>query len=206
MNRQIVSRLGVLCLALALCGCATPSGIPVAAISQPEIAAAYLPLHGRAHLGLDRAAGAAVVIGPGIAVTNAHNSNLVDARSVIGTASQSDLMFFRTSRTAVPATAPPREGEAVIAYGQDTDGKLRLAQGVIRQIVMTPGYNSSPYFIFAGDAGPGFSGGPVIDASGRLVGITFGYVGDGKNRLIYAYDMARVRAEFSRLGTTPPAS
>jgi hypothetical protein len=39
----------------------------------------------------------------------------------------------------------------------------------------------------------------VIDADGRLIGITFGYKDEGKNRLIYAYDMARVRAEFSRL-------
>jgi hypothetical protein len=45
----------------------------------------------------------------------------------------------------------------------------------------------------------------VIDGSGRLVGITFGYTGEGKNRLIYAYDMARVRAEFSRLGKISPS-
>jgi len=55
------------------------------------------------------------------------------------------------------------------------------------------------YFIFAGDAGPGFSGGPVLDHSGQLIGITFGYRQDGSNRLIYAYPMSRVRAEFSAL-------
>jgi hypothetical protein len=189
-----------LCLALALCACATASGIPAAIIPQPDIAAAYLPLKGRTHLGLDRAAGAAVIIGPGIAVTNAHNSNLVDAGNVIGTATLSDLLFFRTARSASPATATPKPGEAVTAYGQDLDGKLRLAHGVVREIVMTPGYEASPYFIFAGDAGPGFSGGPVVDGDGRLIGITFGYKDEGKIRLIYAYDMARVRAEFSRLG------
>ena len=70
---------------------------------------------------------------------------------------------------------------------------------------MTPGYDASPYFIFTGDAAPGFSGGPVVDSDGRLIGITFGYKDEGKNRLIYAYDMARVRAEFSSAGKRRPA-
>jgi hypothetical protein len=194
------SRFGALCLALALSGCAAASGVPASTIPQPDIAAAYLPLQGRIHLGLDRAAGAAVIIGPGVAVTNAHNANLIDPKSLIGTATLSDLLFFRTSRSANPAMAAPRPGEAVTAYGQDLNGKLRLARGQVREIVMTQGYDASPYFIFTGDAGPGFSGGPVVDGDGRLVGITFGYKDEGKNRLIYAYDMARVRAEFSRLG------
>ena len=193
------SRVFALLGLLALAGCATASGVPAAAISQPDIAGGYLPLSGRTHLGLDKAAGAAMVFRPGIAVTNAHNANLVDPKSVIGTATLSDLMFFRTGKGAAPPTAIPVAGTAVTAYGQDVSGKLRLAHGVIRQIVMTPGYDSSPYFIFSGDAGPGFSGGPVVDASGKLVGITFGYRGEGRNRLIFAYDMARVEAEFSRL-------
>ena len=89
------------------------------------------------------------------------------------------------------------------AYGQDTDGSLRIAHGVVRQRVMIAGICTAPaYFTFAGDAGPGFSGGPVVDGSGHLVGITFGYKGEGRERLIYAYDMARVRAEFSALRKT----
>ena len=51
--------------------------------------------------------GAAVVIAPGIAVTNAHNANLVDPGSVIGAARQSDLMFFRTGAPGRAATAAP---------------------------------------------------------------------------------------------------
>ena len=35
--------------------------------------------------------------------------------------------------------------------------------------------------------------------SGRLVGITFGYKEEGRQRLIYAYDMSRVQAELSAL-------
>ena len=48
----------VILASLALAGCATPSGEPAAVITQPAIAAAYLPLSGHVHLGLDRAAGA----------------------------------------------------------------------------------------------------------------------------------------------------
>ena len=190
-------------LVLGLAGCATPSGVVTPAISQPGIAAAYLPLSGYVHLGLDPAAGAAMMIQPGIAVTNAHNANLLDAKRVIGVATQSDLLFFHANGGPPPATAAPVVGEAVTAYGQDTEHRLRLAQGVVRQIVMVPGYSTSPYFIFAGNAGPGFSGGPVIDPDGKLIGITFGYKDQGSERLIYAYDLARVLTELSLVEKEP---
>ena len=198
-----VRQISALSLALALTACATPSGVAVPQISEPAIAAAYLPLSGRVHLGLDRAAGAAMEIAPGIAVTNVHNANLLDKNDIIASAMpSSDLLFFRRPGTANPTTAAPVVGESVTAYGQDTDGRLRQAHGTVSEIARTPGYADSPYFIFAGNAGPGFSGGPVVDAAGKLIGITFGYKDDRGKRLIYAYDMKRVMAEFSRLENT----
>ncbi|HJT44581.1 MAG TPA: serine protease [Rhizomicrobium sp.] len=193
------SSLVSLFLLLAVWGCAAPSGMRVSAIAQPDIAAAYLPLQGRAFLGLTRADGAAVVIAPGIAVTNAHNANLLAPKSVIGTRQDYDLLFFRTARTRVPETAAPVLGEDVTAYGQGSDGELRVAHGVVREIKQCAGCAAPAYFVFAGDAGPGFSGGPVLDGSGRLVGIVFGYKDERRGRLIYAYDMNRVRAELSAL-------
>ena len=197
------SSLAVLPLLLIATACAAPSGAPATAIAQPAIAAAYLPLHARTHLGIDSADGAAVVIAPGIAVTNAHNANLLDSRNIIGTVRDYDLLYFRTPHVAQPATAAPVIGEAVTAYGQGGENQLRVAHGVVRQIQTCAGCTAPNWFTFsngkrgADDAGPGFSGGPVVDASGRLVGITFGYKDSGSERLIYAYDMSRVRAEFS---------
>jgi hypothetical protein len=166
---------------------------------EPDIAAAYLPLHGRVHLGLDSANGAAMVIAPGIAVTNAHNANLLDPKNVIGTRQDYDLLFFRTARTAMPQTAAPVIGRDVTAYGQGGDGELRVAHGVVREIKMCAGCAAPAYFVFAGNAGPGFSGGPILDDTGHLIGITFGYKDAGHERLIYAYEMSRVRAELTAL-------
>jgi len=90
-----------------LAGCAHSSGAPASIIAEPGIAPAYLPLYGRVHLGLDKAVGAAVVIAPGIAVTNAHNKNLLNEKSVLGVRRDYDLLFFRTARQAAPETAEP---------------------------------------------------------------------------------------------------
>ena len=180
---------------LLLAGCATSPGVAVRHIASADVAAAYIPLRKRIHLGIDSANGAAVVIAPGIAVTVGHNANLVDPRAVLGRARDYDLLFFRTGRRAQAATVPVRAGMAVTAYGQGDAGDLRLARGLVRGLTTCPGCSAAAYFTFAADAGPGFSGGPVLDGQGRLVGITFGYRDSGTQRLIYAYDMMRVEEE-----------
>jgi hypothetical protein len=182
---------------LFLAGCASSSGAPAGAIPQPDIAAAYIPLHSGS--ALSHAEGAAMVIAPGIAVTNGHNRNLVPPDRVIGEACDYDLLFFRDPRNAQVMTAEPQLGGAVQAYGQGVDGDLRVARGMVREIQTCSGCTAPAYFVFAGDAGPGFSGGPVLDPAGRLIGITFGYKNEGSERLIYAYPIARVRAELSAL-------
>jgi hypothetical protein len=184
-------------VAIFLAGCATSSGVPASYISEPAIAAAYIPLHRGSVLA--HADGAAMAIVPGIAVTNGHNRNLVSPDAVIGEARDYDLLFFRTAHPAAEAGDDPRIGDAVSAYGQGVDGELRQARGRVRSIRECAGCSVPAYFIFAGNAGPGFSGGPVLDNAGRLIGIIFGYRQEGSERLIYAYPMSRVRAELSSL-------
>jgi hypothetical protein len=189
--------LSSLLLLPVLAGCATSSGVPAAGIPEAQIAAAYIPLY---HGGfLSHADGAAVAIAPGIAVTNGHNRNLVDPKAVIGEAKDYDLLFFQDDHSPARAMAAPQVGEAVSAFGQGADSDLRLAHGVVKTIQTCSGCTAPAYFTFAGNAGPGFSGGPVLDASGRLIGITFGYKDQGSLRVIYAYPMDRVREELSAI-------
>ena len=101
------------------------------------------------------------MIAPGIAVTNAHNANLLARGSVIGVRQDYDLLFFRTPKSAAPPTAAPVIGQSVTAYGQGGDRELRVARGVVREIKHCPGCTAPAYFVFAGNAGPGFSGGPA---------------------------------------------
>jgi S1-C subfamily serine protease len=200
-SRSSLSGLGLGgSLTLLLAGCATSAGVPAGAIPEPEIAAAYIPLHGGFLVHGD---GAAMAIAPGVAVTNGHNRNLVDPEAVIGEDRDYDLLFFRDGHSAVGEGAEPQLGESVSAFGQGRDGDLRRAQGVVEAIETCSGCAAPAYFTFAGNAGPGFSGGPVLDEAGRLVGITFGYKDEGSKRLIYAYPMKRVRLELS---TLPKAS
>ncbi len=192
-------------------GCAASPGVPVAAITEPGAARAYIPLGKTDALNTRQMVGAAFAIAPGIAVTNGHNRNLLDPRRVIGEAADYDLLFFHTADFSPPLpTTAPQPGVAVTTYGQGKNYELRQASGVVREITPAPG--GTAYFTFsndkpgADDAGPGFSGGPVLDAEGRLMGIVFGFKDDAKTRqrLIYAYDMARVQTELSALQKRPP--
>ncbi|MBS0472771.1 MAG: trypsin-like peptidase domain-containing protein [Proteobacteria bacterium] len=196
----------VLCAAfvmLALAGCASPSGEAASGFIDGMAARAFIPVTGRSVLLHDSAA--AFVIEPGIAVTNAHVADFLGARAVIGRSRDYDLMFFRVENNAAPAVMAPAIGENVIAYGTDLHGGLRVARGVVRGLDMPVETrcrtcNAQTGFVYIGDAGPGFSGGPVLDAaSGALVGITFGYDDVDGQRRMYAYPMSRVRAELDQL-------
>ena len=192
--------IALIAMALGLSGCATSYGTAADGFITPQVGAAYLPLESGnfvvSHMG------AAVVIAPGIAVTNAHNANLLDPSVVIGGPGDYDLLYFRTDKTATLRAEAPINGEEVIAYGQGADGQLRVSHGVIDKFWPAA-------FGYVSDAGPGFSGGPVVDAkSGALIGITYGYIDnvDPKGRLMVAYDMAFVNSEFASVqnGKTAP--
>lgn len=197
---------------LALAGCSTSAGLPSSGFLNAAIARAYIPLEGYAYLILD-AHGAGVRIAPGVAVTNAHNANLVDDKKVIGISHDYDLLFFRDEKNASLVEGVPYVGERVIAYGQGLDGDLRQATGSVTALSspVLPHCKGCPIqqaFVFDAPAGKGFSGGPVVDAqSGALLGITFGFLDSARGetrRHMYAYDMARVKTELAKVRAAKP--
>jgi hypothetical protein len=195
---------------LALSACVSSAGDRAQGFINAPVEAAFIPLSGRQNLLLS-AHGAAVVIAPGVAVTNAHNANIVDRDVFLGRSAQHDLLFFRTDRGAPLATGRPQTGETVVAYGEGQNGELRVSRGVIRDVTapvkpLCAGCLVQRAFTFESNAGPGFSGGPVLSADGsRIVGITFGYVDEsGGTRLMYAYDMALVEEEWRMVRRNGP--
>ena len=189
--------LAMVALALGLSGCAGGGSFGSAAsgFTSSSVAEAYIPLYGRSVFGSGN--GAAVVIAPGIAVTNAHNANLIDPKSVIGASNGYDLLFFRTAQSAHLQMSSARDGQDVIAYGQGKDRDLRISRGTVSRFWPAA-------FGYISDAGPGFSGGPVIDAkSGALLGITYGYEDQGSHRLMLAYSAAFVTAQLAAVQGAP---
>lgn len=194
---------GVFLLALALAGCAGKSGLPFTGTLPPDIGYAYIPLHQDRFVVFEGDAGA-VALGGGVAVTAAHAIELVPDKDVIGVSKNYDLAFFRTERRdGKLAISAPQVGAAVLGYAH-YEGQLYQARGTItdlkaRVLPRCEGCPEQLAFTFEGNAGPGYSGGPVLDAEGRLIGILFGYVDqpDGK-RLLYAYPMDRVQEELKK--------
>jgi Trypsin-like peptidase domain len=192
-------------MTLVLAGCAVSYGERATGFLNPQLADAYIPLEGVSLLVLTGRA-AAFVIAPGVAVTNAHNMKLIAGAPIIGQSRNYDLVFFHVAKNIALQTAAPAVGEKVIAYGQDArSGNLNEAHGTIEALsvqVEARCETCAPQsaFTYAGDAGPGFSGGPVVDAkTGRVVGITFGFLDPNGRRTMYAYPMSRVRNELATI-------
>lgn len=201
-------RGAALALALALCGCATSYGEPASGFIDAQIAHAYVPLqHSLVPFGHE--SGASVIVADGIAVTNAHNYEMIDPSRYIARVPGYDLIFYRTNG-APPPISVPYDGERVRAYGQGVDDELRTAQGSILTLrASVPPTRDCPKcepqraFIYDAPAGPGFSGGPVVDAkSGALIGITFAYEDRNGKIVMFAYDAGLVLDRLAKLHVT----
>ncbi len=195
----------------ALGGCSvfgdTSFGVPSQGLKNEALVASYLPLKSH-ELVLVKHWGVAIVVAPHVAVTDAHNVNLILTDMVLAESKDYDLLFFRTERTTPAVIADAHAGEAIVAYGQGRSEELREASGVVHAVGMRvePLCSScaeQPAFTYDAEAGPGFSGGPVVDAdTGAVVGLTFGFrTGQAANGGIrmFAYGMDLVLAEMHRL-------
>ena len=197
-----MKRFVAVSLALALAACASSYGERATGFLNNQLADAYIPLEGVTFIVL-RGRAAAFVIAPGVAVTNAHNFKIIGGAPIIGLSRNYDLLFFHVDNQNTVPTATPVVGEGVIAYGQGASGELREARGTIRLLNAPVEARCATCavqqaFTFEGNAGPGFSGGPVVDAkTGQLVGITFGFLDPRGRRTMYAYPISRVRNELA---------
>jgi hypothetical protein len=198
-------------LALASCALRSAPGQVSPGFRTPQLQAAFLPLNARGPWLVDHW-GAGFVIAPNIAVTNAHNYNLIAPEAYLARSPEHDLMFYRTDRTTPAPLGRARVGMEVIAYGQGQKRELREAAGVVRDLDFLvqgecPTCPVQHVMAFDADAGPGFSGGPVVDAqSNAVVGILFGFTRDDARRggpsvphYMFAYDIQTVLAEMRRL-------
>lgn len=198
-------------VSFALGGCAlfggASTGMPSAGLKTPALASAYVPLESREMVVLEHW-GAGVVVAPNVAATNAHNFNLVPSDAVLAVSKDYDLLFFQTDKAETAPIADARPGQNVIAYGQGAKKELREANGVIRAVDVRVAPRCSRCreqraIAYDADAGPGFSGGPLVDAkTGAVVGLTFGYRdkrGTDAGRRMFAYAMDTVLAEMHRL-------
>lgn len=209
MRRALFS----IALTLALAGCVTLNGDTSNGFVNDDIARAFIRIDG-ARLLIEPVTASAFVVAPGIAVTNAHVVPYLGTRSVIGVSRDYDLAFFRVDARVAPSWGSPSVGEEVVTYGYQRDSVLkasmRSAHGVIGQlaapvVALCGACPVQQAITFESNGGRGFSGGPVVDAaSGRVVGVTFGYDDATGHRLMYAYPIDLVRSELTRiLGHAP---
>jgi S1-C subfamily serine protease len=182
------SRRNVLSTAVAWCASASLSA------GAASAAASARPLDHLLGISSARTIGSAFFLRPGIAVTNAHVvSGLGDGAAVtildtsgrhpararlIAASDRMDLALLAAPEGLLPPVprhdAPQRRGLAVLAAGVDPLSRqasgLELRGKIADAALDLPGFGSGLLVRLPG-VRRGFSGGPVLDLEGRLVGM-----------------------------------
>lgn len=203
-----MKRIAALIAVTALGACSY--GVPYTdAMNVPvRPAAVYRPLHRGSCMLLTVEYASATVIGPGYAVTNAHADSALDAFTKYIENDYADAALFKIEGGETPAISDEIEvGEPVISYGTGCDGSTRIAHGIITDtdaalcyghfptpspVCTKMGYGAQRGMLIKSDSGGGFSGGPVIDMKGRVIGLTEGIM----NGQTFAYRITDVIAGF----------
>jgi serine protease Do len=173
-------------------------------------------------VGQRRGAGSGIVLGNGQVLTNAHNVRgdqltvtFADGRtaqgSVAGRDIDGDLAVISVDTGETPALAwasgaPTQIGEPVFAAANPGGRGLRVTfgfvSGVDRAFRGPRGRRISGSLEHTAPLLPGSSGGPVLDAAGRLLAINTNRLGEGFYLAIPADEALRGRADALARGET----
>jgi len=173
-------------------------------------------------IGQRRGAGSGIVLGTGQVLTNAHNVRgdqvtvtFADGRTAEGTVAgrdiDGDLAVISVDTGETPAlewagSASARIGDPVFAVANPGGRGLRVTfgfvSGVDRAFRGPRGRRISGSLEHTAPLLPGSSGGPVLDADGRLLAINTNRLGDGFYLAIPADEALRGRADALARGET----
>ncbi len=119
--------------------------------------------------------------------------------SIAGRDPGSDIAVLRVEGTPAQATLAPgtqRPGELVLAVGRPEEGGVTVSNGVI-SVVGGPwntggGHTVDGYLRSDTTFYPGFSGGPLIDVQGRVVGLNSSRLGRGAGLTIPSHAVSTI--------------
>jgi S1-C subfamily serine protease len=171
-------------------------------------------------LGCDRlGTGSGFVLDDGLIVTNRHvvgqprevaistwDGRTFDAR-VDGIALDADLAVIRVIGLDLPRATVREEpavvGEPIAVIGYPGGGGATITTGRVLGLTDGPILGETvPAIRIDAEVRPGNSGGPLIDAEGRVIGVIFALSGPGGDGLAVPVDVLIARLE--RQGFTPP--
>jgi serine protease Do len=166
--------------------------------------------------------GSGVVVADGVVLTNAHNVSdpgvtliFADGRTVEGQVSghdiDGDLATIAVDTTGVTpvewAGGPTRIGAAVFALANPGGRGLRVTLGTVAAVNRTfrgpRGRRVTGTVEHTAPMVKGSSGGPLVDAAGRLVGLNTNRLGEGFYAALPADDDLRRRVDALSRGESP---
>jgi serine protease Do len=173
-------------------------------------------------IGRNGGRGNGLVTGPGRVVTNAHNlrgdqvtvtfaDGRVETATVAGLDVDGDLAVLTVDTDEAPAiewaadAASP--GDAVFALSRSARGGVRVSFGLVSAVDRSfrgpRGRRIAGGVEHTAPLVRGSSGGPIVDAEGRLIGINTNRLGDGYYQAIPATDSLRQRLDSLGQGDQP---
>lgn len=166
--------------------------------------------------------GAGVVVGDGVVVTNAHNLRgeeatvaFADGRSEVGRVAgvdvDGDLAVLNVDTADVAplewAEAAVRQGTPVFAVTSSAAGTARVSLGLVASVGQAfrgpRGRRITGSLEHTAPLPRGSSGGPVVDGSGRLVGINTNRLGEGFYQALPADAALKGRVDALVRGESP---